>query len=214
MQSEFLGLIHFGAALARQQEIFTRVRHGDNGVLLGFESEPVITLGIRANSEDLIKPEGFALFNLDRGGQATIHNPGQLVIFPIVSVKMIGARRWIECLRDVTAQTLKGFDKPLQWNPQCPGLYSSTGKVVSIGIRVRRGISTHGLAINVRNRLEDFRAIRPCGVQDAPLDLVGDYPLTDIFNAWVENFHARLAHELTSPRFLPNLLSSDQNVRL
>lgn len=197
MTTRFLGRIPFSAALAHERDAWsTVVAAGSEGVVLGFESEPVITCGVRADDEDLIlnraqiAAAGFAIHRVDRGGQATIHNPGQLVIFPIVNVRSVGARAWVECLAEVTAETLFNFGVKCEWRADQPGLYTSRGKIMACGVRIRQGVSTHGIAINVSNRLEDFGLIRACGIFSAPIDRMGEgVALEDIFNVWCQNFH-------------------------
>lgn len=196
MDSRFLGWVSFAAALEIQENLWREARVSRAGCLLGFESEPVITLGVRGESatdvvgdyQDLQR-RGFAIHTLDRGGQATIHNPGQLVIFPVCDVREIGVRRWIDHLAEVSVRTLRAFGVESHWNPDCPGLYTERGKIMSCGVRVRHGISTHGIAINVSNQLEDFSLIRACGVSGARVDRMGEgLCLSEIFARWVTEF--------------------------
>ena len=153
MQSLWLGRIPFEAALDHQSRVLTRLLQGGEGAILGFESEPVITLGLRSTREDLLFPpgsiraRGYATLQLDRGGQATLHNPGQLVIFPVMPIGPHGVKAWIERLAETTRRSAGHFDKNIEWNPACPGLYSTGGKVASIGVRVRQGLSTHGVSV-------------------------------------------------------------------
>lgn len=197
MRTRFFGRIPFRLALAQEHDAWsTVVATGIDGVVLGFESEPVITCGVRAGDEDLvlnhaqIAAAGFEIHRVDRGGQATIHNPGQLVIFPIVNVRAIGVRVWVERLAEVTAKTLFDFGVESEWRSDQPGLYTSRGKIMACGVRIRQGVSTHGIAINVSNRLSDFGVIRACGISSAPIDRMGEgHALEDIFNVWCRNFH-------------------------
>jgi len=215
MDHTYLGLIPFAKALELEQQAWSAVVTGPSeGVVLGFESEPVITLGVRGGPEDLLWSEseraarGFSLVQLERGGQATLHNPGQLVIFPIMRIQEIGARAWVEQLLAVTGRTLKTFGAEVSCRKGQPGLFSSKGKVVSIGVRVRQGISTHGLAINVCNDLSHFEGIRPCGIIGAPMDRVGGETEL-VFAEWIRNFQRAAALGLTSSGNLNNLECSD-----
>lgn len=216
MQTTYLGLVPFSLALQRQEEVLQQRQD----TLLGFESEPVITLGVRGSEEDIqwssrqLASSGITLSRLDRGGQATLHHPGQLVIFPVVGVRAIGAKRWVDLLLKVTRETLRAYGKETVCRPGQPGLYSDSGKVASIGVRIKNGISTHGIAINVRNNLGEFACIRPCGVLNAPMDrLGGEERLESIFTCWVRNFELGMSHELTSSTKLTNLECSKPNVR-
>jgi lipoyl(octanoyl) transferase len=197
MTSRFLGRIPFTQALAFEQDAFTTVLSaGLSGVILGFESDPVITRGVRASDADLIlnrdaiTARGFEICTVDRGGQATIHNPGQLVIFPIVNIRAVGARAWVESLAQVSRECLATFGIQSEWRESDPGLYTAKGKIMACGVRIRRGISTHGVSINVHNVLADFALIRACGVTNAPLDRMGEpFELQEVFNVWCAKFH-------------------------
>lgn len=215
MNHEFLGLISFEQALRKQEQIINYVSRGNSGTIFGFECEPVITLGVRGSEADLeASPEalaerGFEVVRVDRGGQATIHNPGQLVIFPVVSVHELGARNWVNYLLRVTRLTLRSFGCESECREDSPGLYTSKGKVASIGVRFRQGISTHGVSINIYNQLSDFRFIRACGVQKAPVDqLGGSYRLSHVFARWMEIFNAELPPQLTKPPIFQSLVPS------
>ncbi len=224
---DYLGQIAFSQALEREAAAFARVREAQpdsaSAEVFGFETGPVITLGVRAGEDDLIwskkqiAARGFEIRKLERGGQATLHNPGQLVIFPIVNIRALGARAWVDLLQDVTRETLRGFGKGVRCRKGRPGLFSDHGKVVAVGIRVRDGISTHGLAINVSNELADFAAIRPCGETSAPVDRVGSAAhLPALFAAWSNNFENAVSLGLTSCRNFTSLESTEKlgDVRL
>jgi lipoyl(octanoyl) transferase len=201
MDARFLGRIPFSEALQQEDEAFAAVLAKTSpGIILGFETDPVITLGRRASSgQDLLcdaselERLGFHVHHVDRGGQATIHNPGQLVIFPIWPVRAIGVRAWVESLAHITQLCLSEWNIESQWREKSPGLYTARGKIMACGVRVRRGISTHGLALNVNNQLTDFAMIRACGVHNAPVDRIArGANLASVFAQWTNKF--RLAH--------------------
>lgn len=215
MNYEFLGLISFGEALRKQEQIINYVSQRNSGIVLGFECESVITLGVRGSDLDLNAPpealhaRGFEVMRVDRGGQATIHNPGQLVIFPVVSVQEFGARNWVNYLLRVTRLALSSFGCESKCREGLPGLYTARGKIASIGVRFRQGISTHGVSINIYNELSDFALIRACGVEKAPVDkLGGSYRLQDVFSRWMEIFERELPPELTKPPIFQSLDTS------
>jgi lipoate-protein ligase B len=212
MRFEYLAQVDFARALERQEELHrAAAQNSAYDTVLGFEpSKPVVTLGKRAERGE--EAEGFQYFSLDRGGQATIHNPGQLVIFPVCTVD--GVRAWVERLWQVTQKTLRDFGVDSEWDEACPGLYTSKGKIVSLGVRVRSHVSTHGIAINVANRLEDFSKIQACGVRNAKMDRMGeDFRPRDVYLRWCENFEGMPAGELTSRPITRNLVSHLTSVR-
>lgn len=204
MRFEYLDRVDFARALERQSELHAAaVKNSAYDTVLGFEPlHPVITMGKREAAQ-APSSFGFQTFQLDRGGQSTIHNPGQLVIFPVCTVEE-GVRLWVEKLWQTTLTVLNEFGCPAAWDEACPGLYTARGKIVSLGVRVRGGVSTHGIAINVSNRLEDFQAIHACGVRDAKMDRMGtDIRLRDVFVRWCEIFEVR---GLTSRPEIANLV--------
>lgn len=193
MRNHYLGLIPFQQALRVQQEAWTSCYHSRSGIILGFETEKTITLGIRSKPEDVLasdvslKNDGYEVIQLDRGGQATLHNPGQLVIFPIVNIRDLGVRSFICHLLKTTVKCLSHFGLETKWDESNPGVFSQLGKVASLGVRIRHGVSSHGVAINISNRLEDFQAIRACGRDSAFLDKLGDRAsLPEVFQVWNE----------------------------
>jgi lipoate-protein ligase B len=191
MRINYLGKVSFSEALAVQ----SRAVSEPGGEILGFEtSEPVVTLGVRARPDRDIIGAGFAIQAVDRGGQATLHNPGQLVIFPVIQVRAFGARRWIEMLAAVSKDCIREWGIEAVWDETRPGLYTERGKLMSLGVRISRGISTHGLAINVCNNLDDFRAIRVCGAASAAMDRMGEGVRPEhVFPVWVQKFQRHIA---------------------
>lgn len=154
--------------------------------LLGFEHRPVVSMGLRARSEDLLEREsfeanGFSVVHVKRGGQATLHMPGQLVIYPVLNLREygFGVKEWIHFLAEVTVKTLKDLNIDAFWNAECPGIYTARGKIAAIGIRVHRGISQHGLCLNVNNALEPFSWLIPCGMQNMAQDRLVDWGYTN-----------------------------------
>ncbi|MGE4130022.1 MAG: lipoyl(octanoyl) transferase LipB [Bdellovibrionales bacterium] len=186
MQSEYLGFVRYEQALSRQQETA-------EDTIFGFEPMPVVTWGYRADpvtellwSKEEWQGREFRLLPVDRGGLATIHNPGQLVIFPAVEMQMRGARELIERMGKVTRLLLKEEGCEARWDKCQPGLYTELGKIASVGIRIRQGRTFHGLALNVRNDLAAFSGIRVCGAEAGSVDrLGGDRPLSDLFQQWM-----------------------------
>jgi lipoate-protein ligase B len=157
----------------------------------------VITLGVRAALEvdAPAVPEGVEIVEVDRGGQATLHNPGQLVIFPVLDVRRLGARVWVESLARATQRLAwECGAQVLKYDPLKPGLYDEHGaKVAAIGVRIRHGVSTHGIALNISNDLNDFSWIRACGRVGAPMAHLKAYaPLAEMFALWVRCLQAEV----------------------
>ena len=189
-QHIYLGRVEFDRALRAQDAVCAGLRAGGKvGRVLGFESEPVVTLGLRATAADAALSQ-LPVVKVDRGGQATIHNPGQLVIFPVWPLGGLGSRAWVDLLVGTTRRVAAELGQPLLWREDQPGLYDpGGGKVASIGLRVRRGISTHGLSINLSNDLSVFGLIRTCGTAAAPLaHLKTSLSARAVFARWADEF--------------------------
>jgi lipoyl(octanoyl) transferase len=169
--------------------------------LLTFEADPIITLGVRARADkDILRQSNLSVLKVDRGGEATYHGPGQLLIFPTLHLPSwkISVREWVALLLEVTASLLNEFEIPVQRNDSRPGLYTPKGKIASIGLKIKSGWSLHGLALNVRGDLSPFADIRACGVRGAAIDEVSSWPkardltLLEIAEGWEKNFKNRL----------------------
>lgn len=194
MKSHWLGLTEYSQCVTLQKDKVESVLEGrDTEVVYGTEHQSVITLGRRAVAEDEILHAGAPVVRAERGGLATLHAPGQLVIYPIVNVRErdLGAREWVDFLLSVSRVTLEncGFRDLVQGED---AVYSEVGKIVSVGIRIDRGVSFHGLSINVSNDLEMFSMIRACGMAKRPIDrlarVVPGATPEWLFEQWMTNF--------------------------
>jgi len=131
------------------------------------EHPPVFTLGMNASSAHVLAPGDIPVVQIDRGGQVTYHGPGQLVVYPLVDLRraQLGVRDLVTALETSVIDLAAGFAIEAHSRRGAPGVYVDEKKLASIGIRVRRGASYHGLALNVALDLEPFRRINPCGYQ-------------------------------------------------
>lgn len=126
----------------------------------------VYTQGLAGKSEHVIAPENIPIVQSDRGGQITYHGPGQLVVYTLLDLKRlnIGVRTLVTSLEDCIIALLKEYGIESEGNRDAPGVYVNQDKICSIGLRVRRGCSFHGLALNVNMNMKPFTGIRPCGL--------------------------------------------------
>jgi lipoyl(octanoyl) transferase len=129
------------------------------------EHPPVFTLGQAGRREHLRDPGDIPVIAVDRGGQVTYHGPGQLVAYLLLDLRRarLGVKRLVEILEQSVVELLvrRGISGELR--PNAPGVYVAGAKIAALGLRVRRGCSYHGLALNVSMDLEPFRRIDPCG---------------------------------------------------
>jgi lipoyl(octanoyl) transferase len=131
------------------------------------EHPPVFTLGANARREHLIAPGDIPVVQIDRGGQVTYHGPGQLVVYPLVDLRRLalGVRDFVTALERAVIDLAAGFGIAAEVRRSAPGVYVGGEKLASVGVRVRRNGSYHGLALNVALDLEPFSRINPCGFQ-------------------------------------------------
>lgn len=184
------GRVPYGQALALQFELRRRLLEGDApedraGYVICLEHPPVVTIGKRGGRADLLARErlielGAEVFAIDRGGEATLHNPGQLVVYPVVELEALGLGV-VDLVRGVAgaiADAAADFDVSADYDTDHPGVWTDETpprKLASVGMRVRRGVSTHGAALNLVNDLRPFSMIVPCGMPDAPMARLADY---------------------------------------
>ncbi|HEY2276243.1 MAG TPA: lipoyl(octanoyl) transferase LipB [Steroidobacteraceae bacterium] len=131
------------------------------------EHPPVFTLGANASRTHLIAPGDIPVVQVDRGGQVTYHGPGQLVVYPLMDLRRLGLgiRDFVTALERAVIDLAAGFRITAEGRRSAPGVYVAGKKLASVGVRVRRSGSYHGLALNVALDLEPFSRINPCGYQ-------------------------------------------------
>jgi lipoyl(octanoyl) transferase len=129
------------------------------------EHPPVFTMGMNAKAEHLLAPGDIPVVNIDRGGEVTYHGAGQLVVYPLVDLQRhgLGVRALVEGLERAIIATVATWGIDAHGDRAAPGVYVQGRKLASIGLRIKRGRSYHGLALNVAMDLAPFRRINPCG---------------------------------------------------
>jgi len=126
---------------------------------------PVFTLGQAGRREHLLDPGEIPLLQVDRGGQITYHGPGQLILYLLVDLRRrrLGVRQLVSLMEQAVIGLLGSYGIQAEARPDAPGVYVAARKIASLGLRVRRGCSYHGLSLNVNMDLAPFRRIDPCG---------------------------------------------------
>ncbi len=129
------------------------------------EHPPVFTQGMAGKHEHLLAPGDIPVVAIDRGGQVTYHGPGQLVVYPLLDLDRhkLGVRALVEAIERAIVATVAQWGISAAGRRDAPGVYVAGRKLASIGLRIRRHCSYHGLALNVAMDLEPFRRINPCG---------------------------------------------------
>jgi lipoyl(octanoyl) transferase len=152
----------------RAMQSFTETRTAQTPDEIWFlEHPPVFTLGMNAAREHVLAPGDIPLVQIDRGGQVTYHGPGQLVVYPLLDVRRLGfgVRQLVMALESAVIALIAEWNIAAIGRRDAPGIYVDGRKLASIGLRIRRGCSYHGLAFNVAMDLGPFRRINPCGYQ-------------------------------------------------
>jgi lipoyl(octanoyl) transferase len=129
------------------------------------EHPPVFTLGMNANRAHVLAPGDIPVVQIDRGGQVTYHGPGQLVIYPLIDIRRanLGVRDLVTALERSVIDYVAQHGIAAECRRNAPGVYVDNRKLASVGIRIRRGASYHGMALNVNLDAEPFARINPCG---------------------------------------------------
>jgi len=163
-----LGLVDYESTLAAMKE-FTDQRSPDTpDELWVLEHPPVFTLGLAAEHGHVLAPGDIPVVQVDRGGQVTYHGPGQLVVYTLINLKRarLTIRALVSALENAIIATVADYDIEARNRCDAPGVYVGEAKLASIGLRIRRGCSYHGVALNVDMDLSPYARINPCGFKD------------------------------------------------
>jgi lipoyl(octanoyl) transferase len=170
------------------------------------EHPPVFTLGLNASREHVLAAGDIPVVQIDRGGQVTYHGPGMLMIYPLIDLKRLGlgVRDLVTALEQSVVDLAASYGIDARSRPEAPGVYVAETKFASVGLRIRRGASYHGMALNVDVDLEPFLRINPCGYAGLQMTdlatLGGDSDLDTV-------------REKLLPYFLRHLRLQDADVR-
>ncbi|HEU0225484.1 MAG TPA: lipoyl(octanoyl) transferase LipB [Steroidobacteraceae bacterium] len=151
----------------RAMQSFTDARGAATPDELWFlEHDRVFTQGLNGRAEHVLAPGDIPVVGIDRGGQVTYHGPGQLVVYPLVDLRRagLGVRDLVVALESAVVALAGAHGIEAAGRRDAPGVYVRGRKLASIGLRIRRGCSYHGLALNVDMDLEPFSRINPCGM--------------------------------------------------
>jgi len=178
------------------------------------EHPPVFTQGQAGKEEHLLMPGDIEVVKVDRGGQVTYHGPGQQVIYFMINLrrKKIGVRELVTLIEKTIVAALNDYHIKAYPKPNAPGVYVDEKKVASLGLRVRKGCSFHGLALNVNMDLSPFLRINPCGYAGLEMvqtcDLQGPQNLISASDALVK--HAINLLQVSNVEYQTGLPISDE----
>lgn len=158
------------------------------------DHEPVYTQGQNGKPEHLLNPGNIPVVQVDRGGQITYHGPGQLIAYVLIDVRRrkMGVRPLVSAIENATINYLAAQGITAAARDDAPGVYIGNSKIASLGLRIRRGCSFHGLSFNINMDLSPFRGINPCGLDNITMtqlaDLNGPDSVEAVQDVWVEHF--------------------------
>ena len=176
-----LGVMPYRDAWAAQEAAHAEVFGGGENRVFLVEHPPTVTLGRRPDTRrnlvvgpDELAGRGVDLVESDRGGDVTYHGPGQLVVYPVLRLADYGftVSSYVHWLERVVVDVLAGFGLGAHADPAAVGVWTDrepAAKVAAIGVRIRRGVTLHGLALNVTTDLAGFGLIVPCGLVGRPV---------------------------------------------
>lgn len=162
------------------------------------EHPPIFTLGQAGRPEHILDAGPIPVLKVDRGGQVTYHGPGQLIAYLLLDLDRahLGVKALVQLLEASVIDLLAGYGISAQARPEAPGVYVEGAKIASLGLRVRRRCSFHGLALNVDLDLAPFRRINPCGYPGLPVTRLADFGITIPCRQVGEELSAHLARRL------------------
>ena len=204
-----LGPTDYVTALEIQQRLHSRVANGElPAVLLLLNHPHVYTIGRRGNPEDIhLSPKkltelGVEIHQAGRGGEVTYHGPGQIVAYPIINLKQlgIGPMLYIRGLEQILINTLAEFGIPAESEGHPTGVWAGGAKIAAIGVRVSRGVTTHGFALNVAPDLNYFDHIVPCGMPECRITSItaetGPVEIDKVTSSLIKHFRQHFGFKI------------------
>ncbi len=181
-----LGLVDYEPTWRAMQD-FTAQRGPDTpDELWLLQHPPVFTLGLAGKREHILQVSDIPIIPIDRGGQVTYHGPGQVVAYVLLDLKRrgYGVRELVQRLEQAVIDLLAGYGIQAARRAKAPGVYVEARKIAALGLRIKHGMSYHGLALNVDMDLAPFHLINPCGYEGLEVtqlrDLVIDAEFTEV----------------------------------
>ena len=203
------GLTPYQLARELQRRVAADVQDGADPTLILLEHPPTYTLGSRGNAQHLLLSDaefsarGAEVHQTDRGGDVTYHGPGQVVGYPILDLRTLGFGpvAYVRSLESMLIDALSRFGIVAGRSARNHGVWVGDAKIAAIGVRVSRGVTTHGFALNVSTDLSYFRDIVPCGLADADvtsmLQLTGEtFSMGEVEDAIIDAFTAEFGFAL------------------
>ncbi len=181
----------------REMQAFTAARTPNTPDELWIvEHPPVFTLGLNGKAEHLLNPGAIPVINVDRGGQVTYHGPGQLVVYTLLDIQRrhLGVKELVRDIEQAVITLLADYGIEAEGREDAPGVYVAGAKIAALGLRVKKGCTYHGLAMNISMDLAPFTQINPCGYAGMSVTQTRDLGI----NADLPTLRDRLLKHLTT----------------
>ena len=185
----------------REMQAFTAARTEDTPDELWIvEHPPVFTMGLNGKAEHLLNPGDIPVINVDRGGQVTYHGPGQLVIYTLIDLQRrhLGVKELVRFVEQAIIDLLAEFGVDAEGREDAPGVYVAGAKIAALGLRVKKGRTYHGLALNIDMDLTPFSRINPCGYAGMAVtqtrDLGISISMTELRDRLIEHLRSVLGY--------------------
>jgi lipoyl(octanoyl) transferase len=193
-----LGLVAYEPTWRAMQSFNARRGDATGDQLWLVEHPPVFTLGLAGRLEHVLAPGDIPVVQTDRGGQVTYHGPGQAVVYLLLDLRRrkLGVRELVSRIEGAVIDLLRDYGVKGVRRAGMPGVYLGHAKVAAIGLRVARGCSYHGVALNVDMDLEPFSRIDPCGYPGLAATQLADHGVRDSIDAAQQRLAASLARVL------------------
>jgi len=205
------GCLDYATAYARQRRFIEERRIGDShDRLILVEHPPVVTIGSSGDLSDLcisktlLRNLGISLFEIDRGGKATFHGPGQMIAYPIIKLYNMDLHWYVQTFLKSVADLLSEYGLNPMFKKGQPGIWVAGKKIASIGVAVKKMITSHGMGLNVNTDLNAFQWIVPCGhpgeiMTSMEKELGGSVDMKAVKKKFVRSFRNRFRYNLKSP---------------
>ena len=171
-----LGLAEYGPTWQAMQDFTEQRSKTTPDEIWYLQHPPVFTLGLNGKPEHLLNPGEIPVVHIDRGGQVTYHGPGQLMVYLLLDLhrRAGGVKQLVQQMEQAVIDLLAEYQIHAERLAGAPGIYVDGSKIAALGLRIRRGLSYHGLALNVDMDLSPFQRINPCGYAGMPVTQLTD----------------------------------------
>jgi lipoyl(octanoyl) transferase len=183
---------------AMQQFTQERTQHTPDEIWF-LEHDPIFTQGQAGKSEHILAPGLIPVIQTDRGGQVTYHGPGQLIMYVMFDLRRLelGIRQLVTLIETAVIRVLASYRIEAHARSDAPGVYIDQAKIASLGLRIRRGCSYHGLSFNIDMDTQPFEYINPCGMPNLPITQLRDFEPDIRLSIVTEQLQAAIIEQLS-----------------